>query len=128
MRRSRKPLNLYGFREFESHPHRHSNSITYISIFGSAQKNAQTFARARPFLNGVIHAESVPPAYPSAPKKYPQHDRTHMSCKCMVYVEGKIKRDAPYVKESTGTRSMEEARRIVVCRRGKGELASGRNS
>jgi hypothetical protein len=22
MRRSRKPLNLYGFREFESHPHR----------------------------------------------------------------------------------------------------------
>ena len=26
MRRSRKPLNLYGFREFESHPHRHSGN------------------------------------------------------------------------------------------------------
>jgi hypothetical protein len=29
MRRSRKPLNLYGFREFESHPHRHLESNTY---------------------------------------------------------------------------------------------------
>ena len=27
MRRSRKPLNLYGFREFESHPHRHIRGV-----------------------------------------------------------------------------------------------------
>src|SRR5580658_10837037 len=28
MRRSRKPLNLYGFREFESHPHRQLSRTT----------------------------------------------------------------------------------------------------
>src|SRR4051794_29270734 len=30
MRRSRKPLNLYGFREFESHPHRQLSKTLQI--------------------------------------------------------------------------------------------------
>ena len=58
MRRSRKPLNLYGFREFESHPHRHTFSSLRASeaIGKKAQKGSiltgaetkPTFAFLRP--------------------------------------------------------------------------------
>jgi integrase/recombinase XerD len=47
-------------------------------------------------------------------KGYAQHDRKASNCKCIVYAEGKLKSDSPYIKESTGTRSLEQARRIVV--------------
>src|SRR4051812_19357361 len=43
-------------------------------------------------------------------KGYKQHDRKQANCKCMVYVEGRLTRTSPYIKESTGTRSWEEAR------------------
>jgi hypothetical protein len=42
------------------------------------------------------------------------HDRKNRDCKCIVYVEGKLNKASEYVKTSTGTRSWEEARRMVV--------------
>ena len=44
MRRSRKPLNLYGFREFESHPHRQISlrSISFLHTGMNAFGDAKT--------------------------------------------------------------------------------------
>jgi site-specific recombinase XerD len=43
-----------------------------------------------------------------------QHDRKSRDCKCIVYVEGKLDKASEYVKATTGTRSWEEARRMLV--------------
>lgn len=47
-------------------------------------------------------------------KGYSQHDRKHTNCKCVVYVEGRLNKHSAYIKESTGTRSWEEARKTIV--------------
>jgi hypothetical protein len=56
-------------------------------------------------------------------KGYRQHDRKHNNCKCVVHVEGRLTKNSEYVKESTKTRSWEEARRMIVAaeQRGKWE-------
>jgi site-specific recombinase XerD len=53
-------------------------------------------------------------------KGHSQHDRKHNNCKCIVYVEGKLSRTSDYVKESTGTRSWDEARRMIVAAEQRG--------
>lgn len=51
---------------------------------------------------------------------YDQHDRKQSNCKCMVYVEGRLNKASDYIKESTGTRSWEEARRLIVAAEQRG--------
>lgn len=61
-------------------------------------------------------------------KGYKQHDRKHANCKCMVYVEGRLTRTSPYIKESAGTRSWEEARRMIVAAEERGYWTGSENS
>lgn len=49
-----------------------------------------------------------------------QHNRHAYDCRCMVYVEGKIDKHGPYLKESTGTRSWERARQLIVAAEKRG--------
>jgi site-specific recombinase XerD len=53
-------------------------------------------------------------------KGYQQHDRKQNNCKCIVYVEGKLNKSSDYIKQSTGTRSWEEARKMIVAAEQRG--------
>src|SRR3954463_3017564 len=61
-------------------------------------------------------------------KGYKQHDCKQANCKCMVYVEGRLTRTSPYIKESTGTRSWEEARRMIVAAEQRGSWLASVNA
>ena len=55
MRRSRKPLNLHGFREFESHPHR--QNLFSNALFSSARLSENVFQsqhQSDPFVAGEL--------------------------------------------------------------------------
>src|SRR5690348_6259590 len=59
-------------------------------------------------------------------KGYDQHDRKHHNCRCVVYVEGKLNKASEYIKQSTGTKSWEEARAMIVAAEQRGSWTDSR--